>query len=822
MGSGFGLDLRSAARELLGSPLISIPAVLTLAVAIGANTAVFSVVNALLLRPLPVSAPERLVTISSDFATSRGFRAGGGWSYAMWEAFRQRTGLFGGSLAWHARRFTLGASGETEPVSGLYVSGEFFTTLGVRPIEGRLFTVADDRPGSEVAVVVSDRLWKRRFGGGSGIIGSPLVVDGIAATVVGVTPPSFHGLEVGQPFDIALPLATESTISGRNSGLLNPRSFVLLVMLRLKAGQTLADATRTLRSLQPEILPANAPAFVGEPFTLVPAAGGTSGPSSAQQVYRRPLLMMLAWVALVLVIACVNIANLLLARAVTRQRELGVRVALGASRWRLARPLFMESLLLAVIGGIIGLLSAAWGARAIVALSPFVLDPVLDARVAAFTAAVVLSTVLLSGMAPVYSAARLRGTASFRSPAEIGGSVQRRLSGALVVLQISLALVLAITAGLFVRTFGHLAGVPLGFDAARVLVISVNATRSRVAPEGRLDSYQRLTDAVEGVPGVAGAAASMWTPLSGAGAMRGIKVPGDSGGSEVSVLTNFVTPGWFSVYGTPLRAGRDFTRHDGPSAPPVVIVNEAFERRFIAQGNAVGRTTPDGQLIVGVARDAVYRSSQRFPGVTSLALREVVPPTIYTPLAQLSLRETPPGAGIRISARASAGRPGALAPAIRAVITATDPTLTFEFRPLSEYVSSALAQERLSAAVSVCFGVLSLILATLGLYGVTSYAASRRAPEIGVRMALGAGSAHVVRLILGRALTTIALGIAFGLAGAVFVTRLLSSMLFGITPLDPLTVAGMSLLLATTGAIAALVPALRAARTDPWATLRSQ
>ena len=360
---------------------------------------------------------------------------------------------------------------------------------------------------------------------------------------------------------------------------------------------------------------------------------------------------------------------------------------------------------------------------------------------------------------------------------------------------------------------------PLGFDSSPLLAVIVNTAQSRVAADRRLDLYHRIAAAVQAVPGVRGAAASIWTPLSGGGAVSGVRLPD---ASEVSVLTNFVTPGWFSVYGTPIRAGREFTAQDSATAPRVVIVNEAFVRRFMPGGDAIGRTVPEGQLIVGVAGDAVYRSSQRIPGVTSLALREPVPPTIYAPLAQLPPRDAPPSTTIRITARAAAGPPAALATGIRTAFAAVDPDLTFEFRPLSDFVRSALAQERLSAAVSVCFGLLSVVLATLGLYGVTAYAASRQAPEIGVRMALGAGRPDIVRLILNRALATIVLGVTLGLASAIFVTRLLSKMLFGISPLDPLTLMVVPLLLAGIGAVAAIVPALKAARTDPWTVLRSQ
>jgi predicted permease len=833
VGSGLALDVRLSFRSLLASPLVTVPAVLTLALAIGANTAVFSIVNTLLLRPLPVAAPDRLFSVSSDFAADRGFKAGAGWSHSMWEAFRQRSAFFGGVLAWQPQRFTIGTPGETESVSGFYASGEFFATLGVRPLRGRLFTSADDSPSSTgVVAVISHRLWLRRFKGtdqhgptGANAdgesIGSPLVVDGIPVTVIGVTPPSFLGLEVGQPFDVALPIGAQPIIRGQDAALLNPRAFLLLVMLRLKDGQSVAEATATLRGLQREIVPAKAPSFVSEPFTLVPAAGGAEGPTSAQQLYRRPLLVMLACVALVLVIACINIANLLVARATARQRELSVRAALGASRWRLARPVLIESVWLGLSGTAIGLLFAFWGARGILALTPIVLDPALDARVAAFIAAITAAAVLLSGLAPILGAARSRSIASLKVGPGTDGGASRRLSGALVVVQVGLALALLVAAGLLVRTYSGLAAVPLGFDRDRVLVVRLEPARSSSGRARDPLLYDRLARVIEALPGVERAAASRWTPLRGAGLVRGVRLPGGSV-SEVNVLMNFVGPGWFDVYGTRLESGRDFTEYDSPTSPRVVVVNRAFVRAFMPGENPLGRMTAAGELIVGIAGDAVYRSSQRIPGVPSLALREPVAPTMYVPLTQVPLRDAPPSDVMHISVRFAGGKLAALGGSIGAAIASIDPDLTFELRPLSADVSASLAQERLSAAVSGCFGLLAALLAVIGVYGVTSYGVSRRATEIGLRMALGATRSGIVRLILRGALIRIGMGIMLGGAGAVILARWLAGLLFGMAPVDPLTFAAVALMLSFIGTAAAVIPARKASRADPSAVLRGQ
>lgn len=825
MGSGLAQDVRLSVRALLGSRLVSIVAVLTLALAVGANTAVFSLVNSLLLRPLPVADPDRLVSVSSDYAISHGFTAGAGWNYAMWDELRQRLDLFAGVLAWHGRRFTLGRSGETEPVNGLYASGEFFTTLGVRALHGRVFSADDDRRGGGSAgpvAVISHRLWQRRFGGGPNVVGTPLVVDGVPVTIIGVAPQTFLGLEVGQAFDVAVPIAAEPVIRGRDAAIFQPRNFLLLVMLRLKDGQSLQSATTTIRSLQPHIVPSSAPSFVQEPFRLVPAAGDASGPGAPQRIYKQPLLTMLAGVALVLLIACVNLANLLLARAAARQRDLSVRLALGASRWRLARPVMIESLVLAVTGALGGLALARWGASAMAALSSVVLDLSLDWRVGLFTTTIAMVTLLLVGLAPAVRATRGAPASALKGGGRsAAGGGPGRLSNALVVLQIALALVLVIAAGLLVRTFERLATLPLGFDADRVVVVNVDTARAEGDAARRLPLYERLAEAVAAVPGVERAAGSSWTPLSGEGVVFGIDVPGAPAGSEkVNVLANFVTPGWFSVYGTPLKEGRDVTDGDTAAAPRIVVVNEAFVRRFLPAGHAIGATTIDRQTIVGVVGDAVSRSAQQIPGVTSLALREPVPPTMYVPLAQASHWDRPPSTAIRISVRSRVDAPVTLAPSVGAALMAIDANLAFTFRPLAAYVSTALAQERMLAALSACFGALSLLLATLGLYGVMSYAVSLRHAEIGLRMALGATRSGVVRMILGRALSLIGLGILLGVGAAAMLTRWLSSMLFAVTPLDGATFIGLSLMLAAVGTIAALVPARRASRVDPNTALR--
>ena len=828
--TGARRDFRQALRALLATRLISAVGVVTLATAIGAVTAVFSLLNSVLLRPLPVHAPDRLMSVSSDFAISHGFTGGAGWSVPMWDRFQPFASRFDGAFAWYTHEFTLGRGIETAPVTGLYVSGEFFSTLGVRAERGRLLEPADDvRGGGPAGVVgvISHRLWRQRFAGTDGPPGTPLIVDGSPVTIVGVMPAEFLGLEVGRRVDVVLPLGAEPALRGRDSELFRPRNFTLLVMLRLKDGQPAATATAMLRQLQPEVVPADAPVLAQEPFTLVPAAGGPSNPGGLRPRYAQPLVTMLAGVGLVLVIACVNIANLQLARVTTRRRDLGIELALGIPRGRLARQVMAESVVLSGMGAVAGLALAIWIAHAIVALTTIpsgALDLSLDWRVLAFTVAVTGVAAVLSGAVPAIRATRIAPAEALRSGGSgergVGGS--RNVSGGLVVLQVALAVIVAVAAGLLVRTFAHLSRVPLGFDADRVIVVPVETARAAGAVD-RLAFVQRLTDAVAAAPGVQHAAASMWTPLSGAGAVLGLRPPDTpKGGDEVNVVANFVTPGWFAVYGTSIRQGRDFSASDTATAPRVVVVNRAFVRRFLRNAPAIGQPIADGPVIVGVADDAVLRSSQRIPGVESLALREPVPPTIYAPLAQMGGWDRPPATRFRISARPSTGDPLALSPAIGAALSAVDPNLEFTMRPLAADVGASLSQERAMAAIAASFAALSLLLAALGLYGITAYSVSRRRHEIGLRLAVGATHLDVLRLIVARALRLIVPGIALGVAGAAVLARALAGMLFGLATLDPVSFIAIPAFLAAVGLLPVLIAARRATRIDPLRLLRAE
>jgi putative ABC transport system permease protein len=825
-------DVRYAVRGLRHSPGFATVAILTLALGIGTNTAIFSVVNTLLLRALPVTEPQRLATISGSGTTDRwGLSV---WSYAMWDEIRRRAQLFDGALAWDLQRFNLAQSGETDPVDGLYVSGGFFTTLGVPALLGRTFSSADDvrggGPDGPVSVI-SYGFWQRRFGGATSVIGTELVVEGMPFTIIGVTPPEFFGAEVGRTFDVALPLTAEELIRGKNTNLDDKDASWLVLMLRLKPGQSLAAATAALRAVQPQIregaLPQNVPArvrenFLRRPLTLLAAATGTS---SMRSQYERSLITLLVVVATVLLIACANIANLLLARATARQHEWSVRLALGAPRWRLARQLLVESLILAGVGSVAGLSFAVWGSRALPGQLPtfansVFLDLSIDWRVLAFTVAVAAATAVLFGTAPAFRATRSAPIEALKANGRSGEDGRVSHSSGLVIAQVALSLVLVIVAGLFVRSFARLASVRLGFDSDRVLVVDVNTTRAGIDPSTRSLFYRRLVEAVSAVPGVAHAAMSGHTPVSRAGIRYSVEVPGASPISEQDrlVMVHQITPGWFATYGTAIRAGRDIDPHDTATALPIVIVNDAFVRQFLPGQDVIGRTltepnfrgpgTQPPRTIVGVVADSVYSS-----------LREKAPPTIYVPLEQ-SVAATRPI--VSLSVRSAGGSPAALARGVGAALSEVDRSVAFSFRPLEDQVNASLAQERLLAMLSAFFGVLALLLAGLGLYGITSYAVTRRRTEIGIRMALGAQAATVIRLVLGRSLAMTALGIVLGLVLAVGVTRYLESMLFGLTPSDPATFIFVTVMFAAMATLAAFLPARRATKVDPLIALRAE
>jgi putative ABC transport system permease protein len=816
-------DLWLALRALRRSPVISAAAVLSLALGMGANTAIFSVVDALLLRPLPVREPDRLVTVSSAFALGHGFKAGAGMNYEMWTRMRERAQMFEDGFAWAPVRVDFSRGGETQPADALFTSGGFFTTLGVPALLGRTFTAADDRTGGGpdgLVAVIGYTLWQRRFHGAADVIGQTLAVDGVACTIIGVMPPWFFGIEVGQPFDVVLPLAAEPAIRGVRASLHRPEALMLTVMFRLRPEQQLETATASLRAIQPDIVGVSAnparpvPAMLKDPYVLVPAGSGTADRSALRRDYTRPLLTVLAVVVLVLLVACVNIANLLMIRAAERGHEMSVRLALGASRWRLARQLLAESLVLALMGGAAGLLFGRWASRVVVASlstpeTRVSLDMPLDWRVLAATSALAMLTAIFFGTGPALRASRTAPIDALKRHGRSGAASAARY-GAPVVFQVALSLVLLVAAGLLLSTFSRLTAVPLGFQADRILVVDVDTARASLDAASRLDYYQQITDAVRSVPGVAHAAASTLTPFS-----RATRSPLFA--DPARVHEQAVSPGYFITYGQTLRAGRDFDERDSAHNARVAVVNASYARRFLADRDPLMAMLDSGPCdprrgqcaIVGVVSDAVVGPLRAGPR-----------PTIYLPLAQSGGLGPPGRTSVSLSVRTAAGAPAALARGVAEALTRFDSGLSFSYRPIEQDIAVALTQERLLAALSGFFGGLALLLSALGLYGVTAYAAARRRSEIGIRLALGATRWRVVAMVLRRTLMLTVIGLLAGAAASLWASRFVAPLLYGVQPHNVSAVAAAGLLLAGVAALASAIPAVRASRIDPAQALR--
>jgi predicted permease len=823
--------LRLALRSLAATPIVTSVAVLSLALGIGANTAIFSIIDSLLLRPLAVDQPERLVLLLSNPAVI----PASPFSNPVWEQIRDRQADFCASAFAFSRRttrFNFARGGQTDFVDGIYASGQYFEALGVKPMLGRTFTAVDDSrdggPAGPVAVI-SYALWQRRFGGSAAVLGRAQTIERVSFAIIGVMPPDFFGTDVGTRADVIVPLGIERVIRGRDSMLDRPTTSALMIMARLKEGQTIASAEMALRAMQPELREATMPANVGSeararylaaPFGLEPAASGTS---TMRARYLQPLLVIMVVIALVLLVACANVANLFLARAYARRHEFSVRLALGASRWQLAHQPLVECLVVSAAGGVCALATAQWVGRLLIrqlstTANTVFLDVHLDWRVLTFTGATTIVSLVLFGVVPALRATRTDPIDAIREQSRsLTGERGFGLGGVLVGSQVALSLVIVVAAGLFMGTFARLAVVNLGFDRDPVLLVRLDAPAATLPASQRLLTYERIAAAVRLIPEVAHAAVSEITPVSGMITDAYVELenyPPLAPARNVT-YTNVITPDWFATFGTRLVEGRDFDDRDRAPAPPVAIVNETFAHRFLPGTRAIGRRIRHSSdvvettwmTIVGVVADANY-----------LSVREQVPPTLYEPLGQ----HVSPGSFpfMTLSVRAANGPPTHLVRSVTDAIARVNPDVAITFTPLKRQVDDALVQERMLALLSGSFSTLTLMLSALGIYGVTAYAVHRRRMEIGIRMALGAAPANVVKMVLGRITALVAIGVTFGAGVSVWMSRFVSTMLFGVEPRDPATLIAAAGILVTTAVVAAFVPAWSASRTDPSAVLR--
>ena len=797
---------------------------LSLALGIGANTAIFSIVNAVMLRSLPIEDPSRLVQIQQG--------QNGVLTNPIWEQVRDRQQAFSGVAAYSEDGFDLADGGESHMAFGVWASGDFFRVLGVPALRGRVFNTYDDRRGAPALAVISYRFWQSRFAGDPAVVGKTLRLNRHPFEIVGVTPPWFSGLNVDRAFEVAVPIACEPLLHSDHPSLDERSTWWLTLLGRLRPEESVKQAETRMKQIDAVVNQATLPHnwdpkdqadYLKNSFTLSPAGGGFSETGAH---YRSALFLLMAIVGLVLLIACANVANLLMARASARQREIAVRMAIGASRARIVRQLLTESLLLSLLGAAGGFLLALAGSRLLLRListasSPLDIDVSPDFRVFGFTIAAALLTALLFGLAPALRATRIELEQALKENARsaVAGASRFNLGKALIVGQVALSLVLLVGSGLFLGTMRNLLTVDPGFNRQNVLVIRANFEQTSLAKAQRVRVFREILERLRSIPGVVSASSSTIVPISGNSWNNFVRPEGFTPATPNDALTNFnrVSPHYFKTWRTPILLGRDFDQHDDAVSRKVAIINESAARHFFGSLKSVGKTIgvdrpPDEHPgtdvfeVIGVVRDAKY-----------LKLDEEPVRTLYLPSAQ----DTEPWPNINYEVRSS-GPVERLIPPMRTVFAAADRGASLEFRNFETQVNDSLLRPRIVALLSTAFGVLALLLAMVGLYGVTSYSVARRKSEIGLRMALGQQRTSVTWLMLGDVLVLLSIGMAVGLAAALASGRLVSSLLYGIRPSDPVQLAGALMILAAATVAAAYLPARRAARLDPMAALREE
>ena len=814
-------DVRYGLRMLVKNPGLTAVAAISLALGMGANTTIFSLINTAFLRPLPVEKPDELVMIyTSDFSGP----AHGSSSYPDYLEIRDKTGVLSGVLASSVQPLSMSSGGQTERVSGEIVSGNYFSLLGVKPVLGRNFLPEEDQvPGAHPVALVSYGLWQRRFGSDPNIVGQLLTLNGEPVTIVGVAPDGFPGLQRMFPVDLWVPMMTLSRLSGGRDRLSERGSRWLALVGRLRPNTTVAQAQTSLTVLAGQLKETFGSAWIdvkgeGRRITVVPESKARVHPRIRGDVVGFMGLLM-AVVGLVLLIACANVANLLLARATGRQKEIAIRLSLGAGRARLVRQLLTESILLSVLAGGFGLLIAFWTNNMLLAFKPPIAFPITldltpDVRVLGFTGVLSLLTGVIFGLAPALQTSRPDLVPALKDEAGAITTGQRGpgLRNAFVVTQFALSLLLLIGAGLFLRSLRNASSIDPGFDPDNVLTMSVNLQLNGYSePRGKQFSRQ-LSDRLQELPGVVSATLSAFPPLNPLfGSRRRVFVAGYNPrpGEDMEFHYNIVGPEYFQTLRIPLLSGRGFAVQDGEGAPGVLIVNETFARRFWPGqeplGKRLGVSGPQGNLleVIGIARDGKYNS-----------LGEDPKPFFYLPALQHY------NSRVTVLTR-TAGDPKGMLAAVRQEIRALDPNLPVtEVSTLIEYLGVSLFPARAAATLLAILGLVALLLASVGIYGIMSYSVGRRAREIGIRMALGAQRRDVLGLVVGQGMRVIGVGVAVGLAGALALTRFLSTWLYGISATDPVTFAGTPLLLAGVALVASYLPARRAARVDPIVALR--
>lgn len=822
-------DIRFAFRTLAKSWGFTSTAILILALGIGANTAIFQLLDAVRLRSLPVTHPEQLVT-----AEIKGGNRSFGihfnealLTYPQWDEIRRHQEAFSEVFAWGTLgTFKIGEGTRRKRARELWLSSQAFSTLGVIPYMGRFFEGADNQTNcGRLGVVLSYGFWQSEFGGQESAIGSKLVIQDIPTEIIGVTPPRFFGLEIGRRFDFALPLCALSTYVSPSLNFPARRDFFWLgVMGRLKPGLSVEQASSQLSSISPGIMEATLSTGYSasaldeyRKFRLAAYPAG-NGVSSLRRIYDAPLRLLLGTTALVLLIACANLANLTLARSSTREREMAVRLAVGASRWRLIRELLSESVILAGSGGIVGIALAEVFSRNLVKFlstenDAIQLDLSLDWRLLTFTAAVCMLTCVIFGLVPALRCSRTEPGVALKGGSRGTTAGRERFSFQrwLIVSQIAVSLVLLVGALLFVRSFWNLMAIDPGFREKDILIARIGLQGVRLSRETSPPFVQSLLDHVKAIPQVELAATSTHLPLY-PGVFWNLGVRADN--AEGSAKFTWISPGYFQTLGIPLLAGRDFSDRDTTTSPHVAVVNEAFARTFLG-GEALGkmfRTNEEVDYpeatyqIVGLIRDTKYEQ-----------LREPTPPMAFVPASQF-----PAAANhyfLFIFVRSTAPL-SALIPAVREKLSEVNPEISVEFNVFKTQIQNGLTRERLMALLSAFFGGLAALLAMIGLYGVISYIVTMRKNEIGIRMALGASRGMIIKGILKQTMYVLVVGVTLGLVLALAASQGAASLLFGLHPNDPFALICAAGFLIIIALAASYVPALRASRVDPSIALR--
>jgi len=809
-------DVRYAVRGLVKSPAYSATVVLTLAIGICANATVFSWIRSVLANPLPgVSHSERIVTIET--LTPSGEMIDN--SYPDYRDFRDQSKLLTGVFAFKERPLSLGQGRDSSVIWSLMVSGNYFDALDLRPAIGRFFSKDEQAevPGAQPVAVLGYRFWEQHFGGAPSIVGQRIRLNKQEFTVIGVAPRDFSGTIGGLRFDVYVPLMMTERLTG-NGGWLNGRgSRPLYLMGRLRDGVTLEQARGEIRGIAQGLAQQFPDDSKDHSATLLPVAQATRG---AQSILTTPLRILMAVAVLVLLIVCANVANLQLARAIGRRKEIAVRQALGASRRRVAAMLLTESLMLAMAGGAVGVVLTLWTVEFLGLLFPRQYLPIFlslgpDWTVLAFVALLCVITAVLAGLAPVLQSGKNFQAALLGSGRSAGSSAgSNRLRSALVMAEIALAMVALVCSGMLYRSYENARRANPGFDPQGVMLAGLNLSAGGYDREQGLILLQRLQDRVRALPGVAGVALAEDVPLGfDGGSWEEIAVDGyvPAPSENMKIYRNLVTPGYLDLMRIPLRAGRDFTLRDDRQAPLAVIINESFAKRFFAGRDPLNRLVRGwgrDMKVVGVAADSKYSS-----------LQEGAKPYMYVPLAQFYHADT----GLALQVRAASGDVRALLPAVRGEIQALDSTvLSSVIMPLTDYMSTSYIVQQTGAMVLSTMGGVALVLAVLGLFSVMAYSVAQRTAEIGIRLALGAPPLQILRMVVAQGMKLAGVGVLAGVLAALGVGRMLGGVLYGVLPVDIPSLFGASALLLAVTLAAAYLPGRRAAAVDPLVALRHE